>query len=243
MPGSFLCLPRYGCPPAVLRIGCSPPFPLLPALLVPRQSTPHSLIPRLGTPSSASYSTWMLGCPVPHTIRLLAARSSGMLPLAGSTPPDAPDDLPFADPAPLRLLLKKSIPLQAVPCTIREYMALYQTLLYSLASRILVQDTRRFDAYGHFIAIFYSSLKRTTGHCLIFFPTFLRSNANTISLDRSKKPSPRCQLMPHLQCFRPMNCCFIFLPQFGQILPPLPFFFCVDGELGGGCGLSGSPPS
>ena len=90
----------------------------------------------------------MLGCPVPHTIRLLAARSSGMLPLAGSTPPDAPDDLPFADPAPLRLLLKKSIPLQAVPCTIREYMALYQTILYSLASRILVQDTRRFDAYA-----------------------------------------------------------------------------------------------
>lgn len=147
MPGSFLCLPRYGCPPAVLRIEHSLLLPLLPALLVPRQSTPHSLIPRPGTPSAASYSTWIPGSHAPRTIRLLAARSSGMLPLAGSTPPDGCDDLHFAVCIPLRLLLKKSIPLQAVPCTIREYMALYWTLLYFLASRILVQDTRRFDAY------------------------------------------------------------------------------------------------
>ena len=26
------------------------------------------------------------------------------------------------------------------------------------------------------------------------------------------------QLIPHLQCCRPGNCCFIFLPQFGQAL-------------------------
>ena len=33
------------------------------------------------------------------------------------------------------------------------------------------------------------------------------------------------QLMPHLQYFRPINCCFIFLPQLGQIL--LLFLFSI----------------
>ena len=57
--------------------------------------------------------------------------------------------------------------------------------------------------------------KLGTGHCLIFFPIFRRCKANTISGERSKKPSPFFQLMPHLQCCKPINCCFIFLPQFG----------------------------
>lgn len=67
------------------------------------------LIPRPGTPSSASYRTWIPGSLAPRIIRLPAARSSGMLPLAGSTPPDAPDDLPFAAPTPLRLSLSKNL--------------------------------------------------------------------------------------------------------------------------------------
>ena len=56
------------------------------------------------------------------------------------------------------------------------------------------------------------------GHCFIFFPAFFRSSANTISLVRSKNPISFFQLTPHLQCCKPINCCFIFLPQFGQIL-------------------------
>ena len=91
LPGSFPGLLPCGRPPAALHIGYSPPFPPLPVLQKPPQSTPRSLIPRPGTPSSASYSTWIPGSLAPRTIRLLAARSSGMLPLAGSTPPDAPD--------------------------------------------------------------------------------------------------------------------------------------------------------
>ena len=89
----------------------------------------------------------------------------------------------------------------------------------------------------------YSPRYRITGHCLIFFPTFRRCKANTISGERSKKPSPRFQLTPHLQCCKPMNCCFIFLPQFGQILLLPPFFLGADEEAADDCGLSGSPPS
>ena len=60
------------------------------------------------------------------------------------------------------------------------------------------------------------------GTCLIFLPTLRRCNANTISLFRSKNPISRFQLIPHLQCCDPINCCFIFLPQFGHFLLLLP---------------------
>ena len=59
---------------------------------------------------------------------------------------------------------------------------------------------------------------RITGRCLTFFPTFRRSSAKTISGVRSKNPIPFFQLIPQRQCCKPMNCCFIFRPQFGQIL-------------------------
>ena len=61
------------------------------------------------------------------------------------------------------------------------------------------------------------------GSCLILFPTFLRSSENTISGIRSKNPISRRQLVPHLQWNRPMNCCFILRPQFGQtrLLAPI----------------------
>ena len=55
------------------------------------------------------------------------------------------------------------------------------------------------------------------GNCLTLFPTFLRSSENTMSGVRSKNPISRRQLVPHLQWNRPMNCCFILHPQFGQI--------------------------
>lgn len=45
----------------------------------------------------------------------------------------------------------------------------------------------------------------------------MRSSENTISGVRSKNPISRRQLVPHLQWNRPMNCCFILRPQFGQI--------------------------
>jgi hypothetical protein len=32
-----------------------------------------------------------------------------------------------------------------------------------------------------------------------------------------------CQLIPHLQCFSPTNCCTIFSPQFGHTL----FWFSI----------------
>ena len=55
------------------------------------------------------------------------------------------------------------------------------------------------------------------------FPTFLRSSENTMSGVRSKNPISRRQLVPHLQWNRPMNCCFILRPQFGQtrLLAPI----------------------
>ena len=69
--------------------------------------------------------------------------------------------------------------------------------------------------------LFY--LWRIVGNCLILFPTFLRSSENTISGIRSKNPISRRQLVPHLQWNRPMNCCFILRPQFGQtrLLAPI----------------------
>lgn len=45
-----------------------------------------------------------------------------------------------------------------------------------------------------------------------------RSNAKTISLVRSKNPLSFFQLIPNLQCCKPINCCFIFLSQPGQAL-------------------------
>lgn len=63
----------------------------------------------------------------------------------------------------------------------------------------------------------YSAL-RMTGICLTFLPIVWRCKAKTISGVRSKKPMSFFQLMPHLQCCKPMNCCFIFLPQMGQTL-------------------------
>jgi len=54
---------------------------------------------------------------------------------------------------------------------------------------------------------------------LLFFTTW-RCKANTIFPVRSKYPEPFCQLVPHLQCFSPMNCCFIARPHWGHL-----FFF------------------
>ena len=54
------------------------------------------------------------------------------------------------------------------------------------------------------------------GTCFTFLPACLLSNANTISRVRSKKPISLFQLTPHLQWNKPINCCFIFRPQFGQ---------------------------
>ena len=51
-----------------------------------------------------------------------------------------------------------------------------------------------------------------------FLPGALCRSPNTISGVCSKKPISFFQLIPHLQCCRPMNCCFIFLLQFGQTL-------------------------
>lgn len=51
----------------------------------------------------------------------------------------------------------------------------------------------------------------------------LASSENTMSGVHSKNPISRRQLMPHLQWNRPMNCCFILRPQFGQtrLLAPI----------------------
>lgn len=119
-----LCLLRHGYLPAAFRIGHPLLFPLPPALLVPRQSIPHSLILQLGTPSATSHKCVDTGIPFSPTIRLPAARSSGTLPLAGATPPDAPADLPFAGSALLRIP-PKNLSSYKQCHTIREYMALY----------------------------------------------------------------------------------------------------------------------
>ena len=65
---------------------------------------------------------------------------------------------------------------------------------------------------------------RMIGTCFTFFPTFCRWSANTISGVRSKYPISLFQLIPHLQCCRPMNCCFILWPQEGQILLLFPIY-------------------
>lgn len=54
-----------------------------------------------------------------------------------------------------------------------------------------------------------------TGTCFTFLIACLLSNANTIS-EFVQKPISLFQLSRHLQWHRPINCCFIFLPQFGQ---------------------------
>ena len=68
---------------------------------------------------------------------------------------------------------------------------------------------------------------RITGRCLTFFPICRRSSAKTISGVRSKNPMSFFQLIPQRQCCKPMNCCFIFRPQFGQtlLLVPIAHFF------------------
>lgn len=72
-------------------------------------------------------------------------------------------------------------------------------------------------------SIDYSAvLFRMMGICFAFLPTITRFRANTISDVRSKKPIFLFQLIPHLQCCKPGNCCFIFLPQLGQTLLLMP---------------------
>ena len=63
-----------------------------------------------------------------------------------------------------------------------------------------------------------SVLLRMVGTCFTFLPMNTLFRANTISGVRSKKPIFRFQLIPHLQCCKPGNCCFFFLPQLGQTL-------------------------
>lgn len=71
---------------------------------------------------------------------------------------------------------------------------------------------------------------RITGRCLTFFPICRRSSAKTISGVYSKNPMPFFQLIPQRQCCKPMNCCFIFRPQFGQILllAPIACSLCLS---------------
>ena len=61
-----------------------------------------------------------------------------------------------------------------------------------------------------------------------FLPGALCRSPNTISGVRSKKPISFFQLIPHLQCCRPMNCCFIFRPQFGQTLLLFPIVLNIQ---------------
>ena len=68
-----------------------------------------------------------------------------------------------------------------------------------------------------FVEFLFQSF-RIAGRCLTFFPICRRSSAKTISGVRSKNPLPFFQLIPQRQCCKPMNCCFIFRPQFGQTL-------------------------
>ena len=83
-----------------------------------------------------------------------------------------------------------------------------------------IDETFRF--YGSFGA---KQMDVGNGTCFTFPPMVRRSRAKIISGVRSKKPSSFFQLMPHLQCCKPMNCCFIFLPQFGQTLLLFPILF------------------
>lgn len=68
---------------------------------------------------------------------------------------------------------------------------------------------------------------RITGRCLTFFPICRRSSTKTISGVRSKNPMSFFQLIPQRQCCKPMNCCFIFRPQFGQTLLLAPMLLLV----------------
>lgn len=70
--------------------------------------------------------------------------------------------------------------------------------------------------------------ERMTGCCFFLWLSLLCSKANTISLVRWKKPVSRFQLTPHLQCCKPINCCFIFLPQLGHILLFFPILCSPD---------------
>ena len=74
------------------------------------------------------------------------------------------------------------------------------------------------DGSPFFFVEFLFQTFRITGRCLTFFPICRRSSAKTISGVRSKNPMSFFQLIPQRQCCKPMNCCFIFRPQFGQTL-------------------------
>lgn len=62
-----------------------------------------------------------------------------------------------------------------------------------------------------------------TGTYLTFLPFALCSRTNTIPGVRSKKPMSFFQLIPNLQCSKPINGSVIPLPQEGQTLLLLPF--------------------
>ena len=74
-------------------------------------------------------------CPAHHSL----TRSSGTLPLAGSTPPDGCDDLHFAVSVP-SCLPQKNDPATGSAMYAQKYMALYWTLLYFLTPLSLTQD-------------------------------------------------------------------------------------------------------
>ena len=59
-------------------------------------------------------------------------------------------------------------------------------------------------------------------------PGALCRSPNTMSGVRSKKPISFFQLIPHLQCCKQMNCCFILRPQFGQVLLLFPIALNVQ---------------
>ena len=87
---------------------------------------------------------------------------------------------------------------------------------YELVAKVLAGESNRTTAIQTF---------RIAGRCLTFFPICRRSSAKTISGVRSKNPMPFFQLIPQRQSCKPMNCCFIFRPQFGQILLLAPITF------------------
>ena len=114
-----------------------------------------------------------------------------------------------------------------------------------LDTTLSISDRQMVCGSGNQIAKMRTERKKTTsrkaadglaylccvvGSCLILFPTFLRSSENTMSGVRSRNPISRRQLVPHLQWNRPMNCCFILRPQFGQIrlLAPIAPPFHID---------------
>ena len=82
---------------------------------------------------------------------------------------------------------------------------------------VLTQSNYHFSKIVPHIAYFCL----ITGVCFIFLPACFLSRAKTMSEVLSKKPISFFQLIPHLQWHRPINCCFIFRPQLGQILLPL----------------------